>query len=413
MVENMIKNLNNPYFFPYGRILGERLPNHGFLDGAQWETRLEIIAEKPEEMCVCDDAEVYLDFERGMAVLLVALSDGPETPDAFYLDKSIRINRGVRYCVFPFDQRCAVLFCAPAGVQPRHVPLPVSGGINIIAAGMRVPHIFTLFYQEKEEGFFFRGESHRQYELTYMDKGSMHSIVGGRDYCLSPGEMMLYGPNQWHAQHTEGSESVCFLTVTFDMDCDYADILLNKKLAVDAAGAALLNKMLAESRRADALSGDMICCFLMEFLLGMIRLCRGERGGPLSSPYAANSENRVVDQALRYIAENIFEKLTVAGVAEAVNVCPSYLAVLFSRHLKTRPGDYIRREKLEEGKLLIRQGNLSLTQIAARLKFSSVHHFSYQFRRWYGMTPSEFARSIAPSDIVRAHHGRQDAKEQE
>ena len=43
----------------------------------------------------------------------------------------------------------------------------------------------------------------------------------------------------------------------------------------------------------------------------------------------------------------------------------------------------------------------------------AVHHFSYQFRRWYGMTPSEFARSIAPSDIVRAHHGRQNAKEQE
>ena len=36
---------------------------------------------------------------------------------------------------------------------------------------MEIGSIRTLFYQEKEDGFFFKGEAHRQYELTYMDKG--------------------------------------------------------------------------------------------------------------------------------------------------------------------------------------------------------------------------------------------------
>jgi len=116
--------------------------------------------------------------------------------------------------------------------------------------------------------------------------------------------------------------------------------------------------------------------------------------------HSANSENGIVDQALRHIAENIYEKINVESVARAVNVTPSYLSVLFARHLKTKPSDYIRREKMEESKRLIKRGEMSFSQIADLLKFSSVCHFSYLFKRWYGMTPSEFSRSIAPGDLV-------------
>lgn len=412
----MIKNLNKHNFFPYGRIIGERLTKDGFPTGPQWETKLERISGKPDAMYMSEDTCVYMDFERGMSILLVALPTDPENPVAFYLDKSICINRGVYYCVFPFDQGCDayVYICMSRNVQIWHVPLPAQSTVSVISSSMEIQRICTLFYQEKDSGFFFKGESHPQYELTYMDKGSMHSIVGGQDYLLSQGEMMLYGSDQWHAQYTEGSESVCFLTITFDMDCRYADALLNKKLPVDASGAALLNRILTEFRGSDFLSGDLICCHLMEFLLNMIRhVHRGDRGQPLQYPHTANNENQIVDRALRYIADNIYEKLSVAGVASAVNVCSSYLSVLFSRHLKTKPSEYIRREKLEESKLLIRQGELNFTQIADRLKFSSVYHFSYQFKRWYGMTPSEFARSIVPSNTVQDRLKKQESKEQE
>ncbi len=397
----MIKNLCRPNFSPYGRVLGEQLAGHGFPAGAQWITKLQSIGGNTD-ILYQSSADVYMDFEDGMAILVVSRSLEPEAIEAFYLDKPVLIHRGVYYCVIPFDERCDVYMCTHQDALIVSVPLPYNGKANIISSGMDIQCIRTLFYQEKEGNFFFKGEAHRQYELTYMDTGSMHSIVGGQDYLLKPGEMMLYGPNQWHAQSSEGDTLVCFLTIAFDMDCNYADILLNKTLPVDARGAALLNGLLEESRQADILSGDLICCYLMQFLLGMIRHAyRGDRGAPLARPYSTNSEGTVVDQALRYITANIYEKLSVAIVAGAVNVCPSYLSVLFSRHLNTKPSDYIRREKMEESKLLIKQGEMNFTQIADRLKFSSVYHFSYLFKRWYGMTPSEFSRSIAPSDIVK------------
>lgn len=398
----MIRNLNRLSFSAYGRVLGERLSNHGFPTGAQWAALRQNIVGKTDVFYQCTDADVYMDYESGMAVLLVSLCADAASPDAYYLDKPVCIRQGVYYCVLPFDESCEIHLCTRRNVEILKLPRPNCGAVSSISANMRIRGIRTLFYQEKERGFFFKGEAHRQYELTYMDKGSMRSIVGGQEYVLNSGEMMLYGPGQWHSQYAEGEELVCFLTVAFDMDCEYADILLNRKLQVDAAGAALLNGLLREFRQADVLSGDFICCKLMQFLLNMIRRAhRGEQGAPLTLTYAANSENNIVDQALRHIAENIYEKLTVAGVAKAVNVSPSYLSVLFARHLQIKPSDYIRREKLEESKRMIKRGEMSFSQIADQLKFSSVCHFSYLFKRWYAMTPSEFSRSIAPGELVR------------
>ena len=398
----MIRNLNRLSFSAYGRVLGEHLSNHGFPSGAQWIASRQEIIGKSDVLYRCVDADVYMDYESCMAVLLVSLRADEDALEAFYLDKPVCIRQGVYYCVVPFDESCCVHLCTCRDAQILKTPRAFDGAVSSMTANLNIRGIRTLFYQEKENGFFFQGEAHRQYELTYMDKGSMRSIVAGQEYVLNPGEMMLYGPNQWHSQYSEGEELVCFLTIAFDMDCDYADILLNRKLQVDSVGAALLNSILRESRQADVLSGDFICCELMRFLLEMIRCVhRGEQGAPLSRSYASNSENDIVDQALRYITEHIYDKLTVAAVARAVNVSPSYLSVLFSRHLRIKPSDYIRREKLEESKRLIKRGEMNFSQIADQLKFSSVCHFSYLFKRWYSMTPTEFSRSIAPGELVR------------
>ena len=398
----MIRNLNRLSFSAYGRVLGEHLSNHGFPTGAQWNARRQDIVGRMNVLYQCVDADVYMDYESCMAILLVSLRADEDAVEAYYLDKPVCIRQGVYYCVVPFDESCCVHLCTRRDAQILKLPRAFDGAVRSLTANLNIRGIRTLFYQEKEKDFFFQGEAHRQYELTYMDKGGMRSIVAGKEYVLNPGEMMLYGPNQWHSQYSEGEELVCFLTIAFDMDCDYADILLNRKLQVDAAGAALLNSILRESRQADVLSGDFICCELMRFLLEMIRRAhRGEQGAPLSRPCATNSENDIVDQALRYITEHIYDKLTVAAVAKAVNVSPSYLSVLFSRHLRIKPSDYIRREKLEESKRLIKLGEMNFSQIADQLKFSSVCHFSYLFKRWYSMTPTEFSRSIAPGELVR------------
>ena len=72
----------------------------------------------------------------------------------------------------------------------------------------------------------------------------------------------------------------------------------------------------------------------------------------------------------------------------------AYLTVLFQKNLQISPGEYIRRIKLQESKQMIRENNLNFTEIAAALQYSTVHHFSRQFKEKFGITPTEYARSV-------------------
>ena len=81
-------------------------------------------------------------------------------------------------------------------------------------------------------------------------------------------------------------------------------------------------------------------------------------------------------------------------LARQVDVSPSYLTALFHKNLQISPGEYIRRSKLQESKQMIRENDLNFTEIAAALQYSTVHHFSRQFKEKFGITPTEYAKSV-------------------
>ena len=85
---------------------------------------------------------------------------------------------------------------------------------------------------------------------------------------------------------------------------------------------------------------------------------------------------------------------SVPLVASSVDISPSYLTALFHKHLQISPGEYIRRIKLQESKQLIREGQMNFTEISEALCYSTVHHFSRQFKQMFDMTPTEYAKSV-------------------
>ena len=139
---------------------------------------------------------------------------------------------------------------------------------------------------------------------------------------------------------------------------------------------------------------DMILTQLNLLLLLLLREVASPSGEKLRPGAAVHAENEIIRKAQQYITQHIRERLTVPLVAQKVDVSPSYLTTLFHRNLQLSPGEYIRRIKLQESKQLIRENELNFTEIAAALQYSTVHHFSRQFKEKFGMTPSEYAKSV-------------------
>jgi AraC-like DNA-binding protein len=152
--------------------------------------------------------------------------------------------------------------------------------------------------------------------------------------------------------------------------------------------------MLREQERMDEFSNDVILAQLKLLLLELLRETVAPRGGRLQASNAVHAENEIIRQAQQYVSSHIREKLSVPLVARQVDVSPSYLTALFHKNLQISPGEYIRRIKLQESKQMIRENNLNFTEIAAELQYSTVHHFSRQFKEKFGITPTEYAKSV-------------------
>ena len=384
----MISNLNQLSFQAYGTIESERVRGRDLTQKAEQRQIRELVrGECPVFVC---DSEVWLCNHADMTVLSVA-AEG-ESFRHFYLDKVICIKPGVRFAVHPYQEQSSVdMACTET---PREVARLNAGDEFRLRRQIQVSSIYTFFYQEKEKGFTFSGEAHEPMELTYVDKGALHSVADGRDILLEQGDLVLYSPNQWHMQYADVDMSPSYITITFDLVGEYPRDLINRKFSIPQSAVSLLQRMLRELDRMDAFSSDMVICMLQLLLLELLREQVAPAGTRLRTTNAVNSENEIIRRAQQFITEHVREKLTVPLVARHVDVSPSYLTALFRKNLQISPGEYVRRIKLQQSKQMIREDNLNFTEIAAALQYSTVHHFSRQFKDKFGITPTEYAKSV-------------------
>ena len=381
----MIRNLNQVTFQGYGTVLPERA------QAAQsaHKNAIQMKLTQMEAAVFRARADTLLTCSGGMSVLSVS-KDG-EGYEHFYLDKSVTIRKDTLFSMCAFKGEATVTLSSEAA--PEKVGTRTSRNLRIDSQ-LRVSGIYTFFYQEKEQGFLFPGESHPMPELTYVDQGALHSVADGQDWLLRQGDAMIYGPNQWHMQYADIGVAPRFVTISFDLEGGDLTSLYNRKLAVPQEAVTLLQQMLRTQERMDAFSTDMLMAQLTMLLLVLLREAAAPSGGKIQGTNAIHSENEVIRQAQQYISSHIREKLSVRLIAQQVDVSPSYLTVLFQKNLQISPGEYIRRIKLQESKQMIRENNLNFTEIAAALQYSTVHHFSRQFKEKFGITPTEYARSV-------------------
>ncbi len=275
---------------------------------------------------------------------------------------------------------------------PKGGPISCCRG-DFMKQAIQIQCLDRFEYIEAEAGFIFPGEAHSAAELIYVDQGQLHSVADGNDLLLQQGDLVLYSPNQWHMQYAGMDAAPRYLRLVFRLSGADIGPLSNRKFSASAQMAALLRQMLAEQTRMDAYSESFILVSAEMLLLTLLR----ENHSParkLTTAYALHTENEIIRRAQQYVSSHIREKLSVPLVARKVDVSPSYLTALFHKHLDISPGEYIRRVKLQESKQLIRQGNMNFTEIAAALNYSTVHHFSRQFKEKFGITPTEYAKSV-------------------
>ncbi|MGH7508527.1 MAG: AraC family transcriptional regulator [Gemmatimonadales bacterium] len=143
-------------------------------------------------------------------------------------------------------------------------------------------------------------------------------------------------------------------------------------------------RLARELEAADDLSAFAAEGIVLEMLATLARVEAGEVRRP--PPWLL--------QAQELLHAQFTQVMRTAEIAEAVGVHPAHLARVFRNHFKLSMGSYVRGLRLEWAARELIRSDDSLATVALAAGFADQSHFTRFFKRYTGLTPNAYRRSM-------------------
>lgn len=119
--------------------------------------------------------------------------------------------------------------------------------------------------------------------------------------------------------------------------------------------------------------------------------------------------------ARRYLDQSYDAPITIDDLSREVALSPYYLIRAFRRVYRQTPHQYLVERRIARAKELLRNSDLSVTEICVEVGFESLGSFSTLFRKATGLSPSAYRERSQPTAnpgyiplCVCLHHGIDD-----
>jgi AraC family transcriptional regulator len=97
-------------------------------------------------------------------------------------------------------------------------------------------------------------------------------------------------------------------------------------------------------------------------------------------------------QVIAYVEDNLSQDLSLKELAAVAGVSVSHIKTTFREAVGLPVHQYVIQRRVDRAQVLLREGKLPISRIAAETGFSHQSHLSYHVRRLLGVSPSESAR---------------------
>ena len=247
-------------------------------------------------------------------------------------------------------------------------------------------------------------------EIAFITKGNLTFRVGGQDYDLFGGDAFLTRPNVVHSTNEQPmSRGELFWLQLYIrdpngflfLDRPAADALIamleriiNPCIHTDNRLVLRLVRTIAaiiqaqtENENRYLLAANIV--FYLYQLLGFADL----------TPVCISPDIRY---ACEYIEQNLHDALTLQQVADEIGLSLSQFKFKFKAQIGLAPHSYINQKRIEAIKPELLQSR-PFTDIAADYGFCNSAYFSVVFKKYTGLTPTDYVRQKASPNRKDAH----------
>lgn len=218
------------------------------------------------------------------------------------------------------------------------------------------------------------------YDLTFVLEGEITFIEDGKTYTIGKNDAILLSPHKLH-QRLSGDIPVKYVSFNFTVNPESGFFLDTCMRGVISAEIKKLVGAFPHSHISAHYKSSEKAASILNYILH-----------DLSDSAAPRCNNEHIEKIIRYIDENITEKMSLALISKKINLSREYTSAVFKKETGKTLTDYINERKMHFAKELISGGEMSLLQVAAYVGYSDYTYFSRLFKKYFDITPMELKK---------------------
>ena len=236
-------------------------------------------------------------------------------------------------------------------------------------------------------GHFF-GHTHDHYEVFLFLKGDASFNVEGNIFKLSPNDIILIPPHQYHCLILDRLAVYERYVIEIPLDrvpASLKEIFEKTEICNVTENTPLLDLFHRLDTYHNLLDGEdfgKICRHMVQELLLVLRISLG-RGD------SRHSYDPLTKRILTYINDNLTKPLTIDELSETFYLSRSHIQNVFSQNMKIGIKSYISQKKMLRAKELLQSGKKPY-EVAELLGYSDYATFFKNFKKHYRIPPKEF-----------------------
>lgn len=251
-------------------------------------------------------------------------------------------------------------------------------------------------------------EFHRAFEILIVLDGIQETVINDERYLLNMEDILLIPPGFEHINQCV-SQSMTYFCAHFDLDEPSLRINLMKNCDRLIKPSNSYHSRIQECihRWIDIWNEPVLIVskakikaqiVLFELLDILVDLQPTDTDTPTNQSMTTAKYAREIAEAIKWhfknkcLNEGNINTIHIQPIISSLGISPNYGLEVFQKVYHMSPRKYLSDLKLQEAKILLQQPEMTLSEIASRLGYKNLSHFSRQFKRWTGQNPTEFRK---------------------
>lgn len=248
------------------------------------------------------------------------------------------------------------------------------------------PIAVGYFYYEPS--YYLRRNSYDSFLLMYVAEGSLKLKFEGLTATAIKSQFILLDCYRPHEYGNDDATQICWLHFDGLIARNYYDLITSAHgniLSPENPQAVLhaMMEILSVYRDSSPVKESVVSGHITQALTELLNI-RSDSGNKFS-------HSKVVGNSLAYINEHFREPISLDDIARNANLSPYHFSRVFTAETGYTPHQYLIATRINSAKFHLQSaGGIPIKEIAFATGFNSESSFCSTFKKWEGLTPSEY-----------------------